>query len=437
MGLQKSQLHRLAEPPAFLWATGIEDTFITDPWPTTGRTLDEYALTGHYERWKEDFGLMAELGVRTVRYGLPWHLINPAPGQWDWGFADRTLERLLELGIDPIVDLVHYGLPPWIADAFLNPDFPERMAEYAARVAERFRDRIHSYTPLNEPRVTAWYCGKLGWWPPRRKGWRGFVAVLLGVCRGIVQTVHALRTVDPEIVCVHVDATDLYESPDPLLAPEVARRQEIVFLALDLVSGRVGESHPLREWVLRQGATVADLDGFQERAVDLPLLGINLYPLFSRKVLHRPAAGSLRTRMPYASADIIERLGELYWNRYRRPVIIAETASVGSVRRRRAWLEDSVAAVRRLRARGIPLVGYTWWPLFALVTWAYRQGQHPPAYYLKQMGLWDLTADSAGVLQRVRTPLVEAYQDLVASEDAAVGRLVMDATMEDGRHYVR
>ena len=53
---------------------------------------------------------------------------------------------------------------------------PEFVAEYAARIAERFRGRIHTYTPLNEPRVTAWYCGKLGWWPPGRRGWRGFGA---------------------------------------------------------------------------------------------------------------------------------------------------------------------------------------------------------------------------------------------------------------------
>src|SRR5205085_4866994 len=93
----------LATSP-FLWATGIEDTFITAPWPATGRTLDEYELTDHYRRWREDLDLMAELGVRTARYGIPWHRVNPAPGEWDWSCADRALGRLLELGIDPIVD---------------------------------------------------------------------------------------------------------------------------------------------------------------------------------------------------------------------------------------------------------------------------------------------------------------------------------------------
>src|SRR5579862_2721628 len=161
MALSRSEIDRLAEPTRFCWATGIEDTFITAPWPATGRILDEYALTDHYARWPEDLDLMAELGVRTARYGIPWYRINPAPGKWDWSWADGPLNRLLELGVDPILDLVHYGLPPWIEGAYLSPDFPQRMAEFAQRTAERFRGRIRWYTPLNEPRITAWYCGRL------------------------------------------------------------------------------------------------------------------------------------------------------------------------------------------------------------------------------------------------------------------------------------
>lgn len=421
MGFRTSQLEHLRDPDAFWWATGIEDTFITAPWPKTGRTLDAYELTDHYGRWDEDLRLMADLGVRTARYGVPWHQINPAPGQWDWSFADKTLSRLLELGIDPIVDLVHYGLPPWIENAYFHPDFPQYMAEYAGRVAERFRGSIFAYTPLNEPRVTSWYCGKLGWWPPFARGWRGFVKVMLAVSRGMVQTVERLRSVDPEIVPVHVDATDLYESADPTLQSEVQHRQEIVFLALDLISGRLRSGHPLHGWLLSSGATEEDLRWFQSHAVDLPLIGINLYPMFSRKILSRSKWG-LRTRMPRAGADIIDHLGQLYWERYRRPLMITETAADGRLSRRRDWLDTSVAAVKRLRERGVPMVGYTWWPLFALVAWAHRQGAHPVSYYLKQMGLWDLAASPEAGLTRVRTPLVDAYQSLVSAGSEPVGR---------------
>lgn len=416
--LRQSLVPRLTDPHTFVWATGIEDTFITAPWPKTGRTLDEYELTGHYERWHDDLGLMARIGAGAARYGIPWHRICPRRGAWQWDFVDRTIDRLLALSIEPIVDLVHYGLPSWIDRAYLNPDFPALMAEYGGRVAERLKGRVHAYTPLNEPRITAWYCGRLGWWPPFQRGWRGFVGVMLGVCRGIVQTVQALRHVDPDILIAHVDATDLYRTDEPALEPEAAHRQNLVFLALDLISGRVGDQHPLAKWLRRHGATDDDLAWFREHRVELALVGINLYPMFTLKVARRQGGG-VRWRMPYATADIVEVLGRMYWQRYHAPVFISETAAVGTVARRRAWLRDSVAAVRRLRESGVPLVGYTWWPLFALVTWAYRQGTHAPAYYLKQMGLWDLDAE----LARVPTALVDEYRSLAAGGSEAVAAL--------------
>jgi beta-glucosidase len=418
MALKQSDVEALSAPDEFLWLTGIEDTFITAPWPKTGRTLDEYELTGHYDKWREDLDLMASLGVKAARYGIPWHRIQPTRQQWDFSFADQALNHLLELGIEPIVDLVHYGLPLWIENAFLNPDFPRYMAEYSARIAERFKGKIHAYTPLNEPRVTCWYAGKLGWWPPFKRGWRGFVSVMLGVARGIVESTQALKEVDPDILAVHVDATDLYESPEPALQAEVQHRQDIVFLALDLISGRVNEDHPLARWLVRNGATKQQLDWFVENKIELSLIGINLYPMFSRKVMTNSGHG-LRTRMPYSEENIVYRLGKMYFERYHAPIFISETASVGRLSRRKRWLDNSVADVRRLREEGVPLVGYTWWPMFALVTWAWRQGTHPVEYYLKQMGFWDL--DSG--LNRVPTPLIVEFQRLVSMGTQAVGRL--------------
>ncbi|HEY9154015.1 MAG TPA: family 1 glycosylhydrolase [Opitutaceae bacterium] len=417
--LRQSHRSELIHPETFLWCTGIEDTFITAPWPKTGRTLDEYELTQHYERWHEDIGLMKQIGVDSARYGLPWHQINPRPNVWDFDWADRAVERLLELGIQPIIDLVHYGLPSWIESAYAHPEFPEYMAEYAGRVAERYRGRVFAYTPLNEPRITAWFCGRIGWWPPFGRSWRGFVQVMHAVARGTVRTVETLHSIDPEILPVHVDATDLYQPIGDEQNAEAKFRQQLVFLALDLVSGRIDEKHQLFHWLRKHGMTEADFAWFREHGVELPLVGINLYPMFTYKELSRTAQGRLRVRMPYANGELIDRLTKQYWERYRAPIFISETASVGSVKRRLQWLHDSLAATRRVRTSGIPLVGYTWWPLFALVTWAYRQGEKPPESYLKQMGLWDLTQD----LTRMPTQLVNSFFEYSRHGAEKVGAL--------------
>jgi len=420
--LRQGALSHALEHSGFVWLTGIEDTFITANHPVTGRSLDEYELTGHYRAWASDLELMAELGVSAVRYGIPWHRINPAPQTWDFTWMDEPLGRLLELGIEPVVDLVHYGVPAWIEDAFLHPDYPQLVAEYAARVAERLRGRVQSFTPLNEPRITAWYTGKLGFWPPYQRGWSGFLRVLVAVCRGIIETERQLRAAIPELLSVHVDAADLYTAAEPELEQEAAHRQWIGFLALDLVSGRVDGAHPLRRWVEQHGVAARELDVFLERPARPDVIGLNLYPLFSKKVLKRNA-GRLRISMPYAEASLVEALCSLYHERYRCPLLISETATEGSVARRAAWLGSSVAAVGNSRKSGIPVLGYTWWPMFALIAWAYRQGKKPPQAYLKQMGLWDLAANQEGELTRIPTSLVDAYRGYTGGGLATVGKV--------------
>lgn len=415
----RSQLGILRTPDSFWWATGLEDTFITAPHPVTGRTLDEYELTGHYARWREDLDLMKGLGVTAARYGVPWHRIEPRKGHWAWQHADEPLERLLEHGIAPQVDLVHYGLPSWMERAYLDPDYPSHVAEYAARLAERFKGRIHWYTPLNEPRITAWYCGRLGWWPPHERSWQGFLRVMMAVATGVQATVAALRAVDPEIVDYHVDATDLYEAAEPDLEAEALRRRSIVFLALDLIAGRVDEDHPLHGWISQTLKDDAGLEHLRRRPAPPQVIGLNLYPMFTRKRLVRDRRGHMRIAMPYTEEGLVEGVVRAYHERYGVPMMISEIATSGSPARRLRWLGRSVEAVRSLRAEGIPLAGFTWWPMLALVTWAWRQGRRPIADHLAQMGLWDLDAE----LNRIPTALVDAYRSLASSGAHSAGPL--------------
>ena len=409
---------------SFWWAVGIEDTFVTWPYPRTGRTFDAFALTQHDRRWASDIDLVADLGVSVARYGLPWPLINSRPGHWDWAWIDRAVDRLLQRGITPIVDLVHYGTPRWLDNAFLNPDYPRWVADYAARAAERFRGRIHLWTPLNEPRMTAWHCGRTGMWPPYGRSWRSFADVLLALVRGIAATVQVLAEVDQANRCVHVDAANRWLPPEPADDAELAAlttfRAELPYLALDLLTGGVDEQHPLRPWLTAHGTAPADLDSFRRDPIQLDLVGVNVYPMLSQKQFTRTSAGRARIRFPYGTAETVVAVAAEYWQRYRRPLLIGETAARGRVSRRLAWLAESVEGVRRTRAAGIPLIGYTWWPLFDLVSWTYRQGRRPLQDYLVPMGLWQLDPNT---LDRHPTPLVPAYRDLAAGGVEVVGPL--------------
>ena len=49
-----------------------------------GRRLDLIAATAHDLHAEADYRAVAQHGRRTVRDGLRWHLIETAPGHYDW-----------------------------------------------------------------------------------------------------------------------------------------------------------------------------------------------------------------------------------------------------------------------------------------------------------------------------------------------------------------
>ena len=155
----KNKLFGLS-PQEFVWATGIEDTFVPQTERAGEQVLDEYALTNHYLYWREDLDRAASLGIRAMRYGIPWYRVEPSPGHFDWEWLDRVIEYSATKNITLIADLMHYGTPLWLANQFLNTSYPARVANYAAQFAHRYKSIVSHYTPLNEPLITMDFCGQ-------------------------------------------------------------------------------------------------------------------------------------------------------------------------------------------------------------------------------------------------------------------------------------
>src|SRR5690606_18572080 len=119
------------DPGNFMFATGIECSYPTIDNGRTRRDLLEEC--GHYTHWKRDLELVRELGLKVLRYGLPYYSIHRGPGNYDWSFADEAMNEIRRLQITPILDLLHFGLPDWIGN-FQNPEFPVHFADYAGAV---------------------------------------------------------------------------------------------------------------------------------------------------------------------------------------------------------------------------------------------------------------------------------------------------------------
>ncbi|MBP2421577.1 beta-galactosidase [Microbacterium imperiale] len=68
------------------------------------------------EVWDEDVRLMREAGVNIVSLGIfSWALLEPRPGEWDFGWLDEVMDLLHANGIDVDLATATASPPPWLA----------------------------------------------------------------------------------------------------------------------------------------------------------------------------------------------------------------------------------------------------------------------------------------------------------------------------------
>jgi beta-glucosidase len=415
----------------FRWATGIEDTFIAQTEPGK-RRLDEYELQQHYRLWKEDIDLVASTGFRMMRYGIPWYRVEPQKDRFDWGWTDRVMRHMLQLGIEPIVDLMHYGTPLWLDNQFLHPDYPERIGAYAAAFARRYPE-VRYFTPLNEPFINAELCGRTGHWPPYLYGDSGFVMIMNAICKGIVRTVEMLKEVRSDAVMVHVEATGYGLTDEESLRPRLKLDMDRFVTMFELITGRVEIGHPLHAYLCANGIDDRDLTWYESHAIELDVIGLNYYPFMSVWRRSLGSDGTTLQRAEWGGAQFLDRVVRETFDRYGRPIMITESSFNERARDgkmfaappdaptdtddacRRLWLEEGAEWLRKILAQDIPVVGFTWWPLYDLINWEYRDGTRQVEDYLEPMGLYRLRMDQEGVFRREPHSVAARMRELIAS----------------------
>lgn len=425
---------------AMTWILGIEDTSVypVDPGKTP---LDEHELTEHSVRWRDDLVALRDLGATALRYGVNWPTVHLAPGVFDWSVLDEVLPFAAgELGLTVIADLVHYGTPRWVTGSFADARYPDAIAEFATAFAARFRESVTHFTPLNEPVTTASFCGLRGVWPPALTGWEGWVAVAVPIAVGMARTVRAIRAVHPTAVIVHVEAATIVSTHDGDLVEHAELLRAVGWLPTDLLMGRVGDGHPMWEWLIEHGASRADLLSLLEESVDPDIIGVNYYPDLTPRRLELVDGHTMQVSFDDGVSGLREAV-LAFASRYRLPLAITETSIEGDDGARESWLRQSAAEVQRLVEEGVDLRGYTWWPVFDFVDWSWAAaganveefavvqtladgssvvGPAPslgdPAEgksaFLRRMGLVRLEEQADGRLERVPTAAADAYREI-------------------------
>ncbi|WP_373961972.1 family 1 glycosylhydrolase [Massilia sp. Leaf139] len=352
---------------------------------TVNRVQDEYFSqldrNGHALR-NCDIGRFAATGIRAIRYPILWERTAPEGiDKADWSWPDERLPALRDAGVTPIAGLIHHGSGPRDT-SLLDPAFPERLAEYAGAVANRY-PWLEYYTPVNEPCTTARFAGLYGVWYPHARDDKSFIQALLVQCKAVVLCMRAIRAVNPNAKLVQTD--DLgktYSTPE--LAEVAEFYNERRWLAWDLLCGTVGPEHKLWNYLTGTGVDEAELLWFRDNTCPPDVIGVNYYVTSERWLDHRPERYPQHHRgvadgIPCADIEASRALatptagiGPLLtetWERYRLPIAITEAHIDANREDQLRWLLEIWQAAQAARANGVDLRAVTVWSLLGSFDW--------------------------------------------------------------------
>jgi beta-glucosidase/6-phospho-beta-glucosidase/beta-galactosidase len=341
-----------------------------------GAALDMARANGHIDRVDEDYAAAAALGLRTLRESIGWRLAEPATGRFDFARLRALAQAARRQGVQVVWTLMHYGTP---ADVDLRDDrMIDRFARFAAAVADTLAplsDGAPVYNLINVIGFLAWAVSETAQIHPYRQDLAAGSAdstassgyeVKRRLARAVLAGIDAVRAIDPRARFLHVEPV-VHVAP-PLGRPDLAE-----------AAARIA-AYQWQAWDLIGGLVEPELGGSLDA---LDLLGINHYHSGQWEVCTEER---LWWHLRDPRRRPLSRLLANAWQRYRRPMLIAETGHVGSGRA--AWLHEVADEVIRARASGVPVGGICLYPLVDRPDWNEAGHWH-------HSGLWDVDPGSA------------------------------------------
>ena len=393
---------------------------------TVVRLGDEYRdqseETGHSDR-RGDIELIADLGVTTVRYPILWENVAPEqPDDCDWAWTDERLSMLKERGIGVIGGLTHHGSGPRYTE-LLDPEFPAKLADYAARAAARY-PWIEMWTPVNEPLTTARFSALYGHWYPHTRDYALFLRALVNQCKGVLEAMRAIRKVIPDARLVQTEDLGKCFSTAPLRY-QANFENERRWLSLDLLCGTIDHRHPMHRLLIGAGIGWEEIEEFAGGEAKPDIVGINHYLTSERFLDHRThlypgheVGGNGRDVYVDAEAVRVKRLEDDIgfaprlreaWERYKLPIAITEVHHGCHRDEQLRWFVEVWNTAKELREEGMDLRAVTIWSMFGNVDWRFLLTQ--------KKGLYDTGAfDVRGRAPRP-TAIAKAAKALAHGED--------------------
>lgn len=342
-----------------------------------GRACDSY------NRWEEDVELIKKMNLNSYRFGLEWARIEPKEGEFNQKAIEHyrdILSSLKKAGIKTVVTLWHWTNPVWISaqGGWANKKTVIKYGRYVDRVCQELGDLVDYWLTLNEPTVHFSNGYIKGNFPPNKKNIFSAICVFKNLMKAHKVAYKIIHSRRPG---AKVSLTHLYN-----------------------------DYEPARRWLIKEVFLSWIFDFFNNRILlnslkkYLDFIGIDYY-FHNRVVWYLPFIKNLNKEITDLGWEVYpEGLYHVLRNLrcYKKPIIIIENGLAdASDLRRKKFIIDHLAAVRRAIDEGADVRGYFHWSLLDNFEWA--QGWAP------KFGLAAVDRETG---ERVIKPSGRAYAEI-------------------------
>lgn len=155
----------------------------------------------HYNRFKSDIDLMAEMNIEIYRMSIEWSRLEPMQGV----FSDMEFQHYIDeikylqsKNIEVLLTLHHFNNPMWFEElgGFVNKESPYIFNNFVKTAVSKLGHLVNEFITINEPNVYSTSAYYFGEFPPGEKSISKCRKVMTNLAKAHIltySTVHDIR----------------------------------------------------------------------------------------------------------------------------------------------------------------------------------------------------------------------------------------------------